>query len=139
MSVSLNENTFKLSEKINLNVTITNISNKTLLLVYSSPPKVDFVVYDNSSRVIFTFSKSIEPIEIEVGLFLEPSESYIRRLEWNQLKEEEGEFLPVDFGIYYIAGRTGPELCYLGSLDGYRDNFEEKITFETPKIEIQIQ
>jgi len=139
LSVSLNENTFKLSEKINLNVTITNISNKTLLLVYSSPPKVDFVVYDNSSRVIFTFSKSIEPIEIEVGLFLEPSESYIRRLEWNQLKEEEGEFLPVDFGIYYIAGRTGPELCYLGSLDGYRDNFEEKITFETPKIEIQIQ
>jgi len=141
LSVSLSKNTFKLGEKINLNVTITNISNETILLAYSSPPKVDFTVYDNLSNAIFTFSKSIESIEMQVGLFLGPSESYNKMLEWDQLKEEEGEFLPVNSGIYYIAGRTGSGLCYVGAPESFcqRSQLEERIAFETPKIEIQIQ
>jgi len=142
LTATLDKSTFRLGEKINVTVTITNISNETIMLSYSSPPKTDFAAFNSLSQTIFIYSQTHGFMGMLVSIVLEPLESYSQTLEWDQL--EVDNFPPfasrqVQSGTYYITGRTGPGLYYLGSKDEYQDEFEKRITVETPKIEIQIR
>jgi hypothetical protein len=140
LTVRLDKNTFRLGEKINVTLTITNISNKTIVLAYSSPPKTDFAVYNSSSDRIFLFSRAYGWTTEVVSLVLEPSESSSQIWKWDQQKGKwEEDLQSVDPGTYYIAGLTGPGLYYLGPKDEYREDFVERIKVETPKIEIAIK
>jgi hypothetical protein len=120
LTVRLDKNTFSLGEEVNVTVTITNISNETILLSYAHLPKIDFAVYDSSSKGIYTFSGTHGFLAVEAGIVLEASESWGAHTKWNQQR---------------VIGRYG--LHYLGPADEH-ENGLEKIMVETPTIEIQI-
>lgn len=137
----LDKNMFSLGEEINVNVTITNISNETILLVYSTGLSIEFAVYDSSSKLIYAPSLTMGFPGVFVDISLEPSELYGLDVKWDQQKmagEYTSKTESVDSGTYYIAGRVGEGLCYLGPKDEYQDDIVERLTVETPKIEIQI-
>lgn len=144
LTLNLDKTTFELGEIVNVTVTITNISNETIGLYYWSAPKADFAVYNSSSQRIFLFASDFGGgwLGILDGVALSPSESYTDAWEWDQkvIVGKHRERGPVDSGTYYITGRTGPLLYYLGPLDEWQKDYEYKdiITIETPKIEIQI-
>jgi len=144
LTVRLDKNVFRLGERVNVTVTITNISNETIVLGYPSVRQfTDFMVYNISSQMIFWYFRSIGTFPAFDHLILEPSESYGNTQQWPQVREVDVGYIghqPVDPGTYYVAGRTGPGLYYVGSLDGFVEapNSPEMITVETPKIEIQI-
>jgi len=139
LTARLDKTIFKLGEKVNVTVTITNISNETILLGYWLPPKVDFAVYNSSSQMIFLFAKSRGWLGVLDDLVLEPLESYSHMWEWDQQKENQGHLKSVDAGTYYITGRTGWALVYLGPKDEWHESTpSERIVVETPEIKIQI-
>jgi len=136
LTVRLDKNTFRLGENVNVTVTITNISNETILLAYSLPPKIDFAVYNSSSDIIFSYSRSGGWAMVEVRLILEPSESNSQMWEWNQVQANYYfESKQVQPGIYYIAGLTVP--YYLGPKDEYRGDYVW-LKVETSKVKIEI-
>lgn len=142
LTLRLDKNTFTLEEKVNVTVTITNISNETITLAYSQPPRTDFAAYDSSLQMIFFFARdgNMWP-GVFVRMDLAPYESYGNTWKWGQKKAvgEHYELKLVAPGTYYIAGRTGPLLYYLGPKDEFReDEFHGIVTVETPKVEIQI-
>lgn len=142
LTMRLDKNTFRLGEEVNVTVIITNISNETIALGYHRPLKTDIAVYNSSSDRIFLYSRTVVTATEGVVLFLEPSESYSRTIKWNQLQVDDVPPFAtrqVQLGIYYITGRTGPVLYYLGPKDEWREEESQGIiTVETPQIEIQI-
>lgn len=141
LTVRLDKNTFRLGEMVNVTITITNISNETILLVYDQIPTTDFAVYNSSSDIICLYSTTRVWGAVGENLALEPSASYGKTWKWDQQRfvGEHYDLQPVVLGTYYITGRTGRVLNYLGPKDEYHEGkFYGRITVETPKIEIQI-
>lgn len=138
--MELDKNTYSLGENVNINVTITNISNETVLLFYASPPKVDYAIYDNLSRMIATYSSIYGFIKCLADIVLAPSATYSQTIIWEQQRDQNHELQPVDSGTYYITGGTGRCLRYLGPEDEWNENYgpTQTIIIETPKIKIQI-
>lgn len=142
LTLRLDKNTFTLGEEVNLTITITNVSNETATLAYFTPPRTDFAVYDDASEMIFFFTRDGGGWSGElVRMDLAPSESYGNTWKWSQKKAvgEHYELETVTPGTYYIVGRTGPLLYYLGPKDEFGEGAPPGIvTVETPKVKIQI-
>lgn len=143
LTLRLNKTTYKLGEPVNMIVNITNISNETIVLGFTSPPAVDFWVYNESSAVVYKYYLAYGWHTGGVDVVLNPEESFSLPPSWIAWDQVEIEKPPrthrqVQPGTYYIAGRTGPGLGYLGPLGQYRPGHYQKISIETPKIRIRI-
>lgn len=142
LKMGLNQTMYKLGDLVNITLTVTNISNETILLSYWQPPKVDFAVCDISHQIIYVHSQNLVVPHILVGEILNSGESFSQTFEWRQL---EMDFSPpyesrqVQPGAYYIKGRTGPFLYYVGPLEeSDPSEHHDTIEVETPTIKIGI-
>ena len=146
LTMRLNKTAYKLGEPVNINVTVTNISNETIVLGYTMPPELDFWVYNESSQVIYKYHQVYAWGLAIVDVILNPGESFHQYpwyppLVWDQVEVKFSPYshIQVPPGTYYITGRTGPRLGYLGPLDQYnRGHYSGRIDIETPKIQIEI-
>lgn len=124
LAMSLDKSKYGLGESVNVTLRLTNIDNKTIMLVFCSPLKVDFRVCDEIYQTIYTYSGTHGTIAIGSSVILESGESFGRTLTWDQQAEP---------GIYFIFGRTGQGSILIKP-------YEQEIeTVETPKIEIEIK
>lgn len=142
LKMGLNQTVYKLGDLVNITLTVTNISNETILLSYLCPPKVDFAVCDKSHQIIYVHSQATYWPDVTVGKILDCGESFSQTFKWSQL---EMDFSPpyesrhVQPGTYYIIGRIGPTLCYVGPPEESNPlEHRDIIEIETPKIKIKI-
>jgi hypothetical protein len=131
LAVRLDKNTFRLGENVNVTVTITNISNETIVLTYTVP-RTTFAVYNSSLDMIYTYATAYGWAAVVENLVLEPSESSSQIWKWDQRKGIGWANLqPIDAGIYSITGVTG-----LYSITGLTSPPYHVV--ETPKVKIEI-
>jgi hypothetical protein len=127
LTLSLNKTSYWLGESVNITLRITNGGNETALLARSSPPLLDFVVYDVSSQ-IFSGPQVVTPVCVEKSL--NPEESFSMNLVWNQ--HAHSNYTQVEPGIYFIMGETAP----FTTITVGGQEIEE---IETPKIPIELR
>lgn len=127
LNLSLDKTSYWLGESVNITLRVTNEGNETALLARSSPPLIEFVIYDESSR-IFSGPQVITPITVEKSL--NPKESFSMNLVWNQ--HAHSNYTQVEPGIYFIMGRTAP----FTTITVGGQEIEE---IETPRIPIEIK
>lgn len=142
LTMRLNKTIYVLGEPVKITLTVTNISNETVLLSFCSPCKTNFVVYNKASQTIFDYFTTRIWADISSGLLLDSGESLSQTLTWNQL--EIDNFPPfasrhAQSGIYYVKGQIGPCLHYVGSPEEY-DSLKciGSIKIEIPRVEIEI-
>ena len=138
LTAILDKSTYRRGESVNVTVRITNIDNKTIVLIFPSPLKVDFEVYNESLQLIHNgFSTTHGTATVLTSVTLEPGESLSQTFTWDQQKMKivNGYYSglePVGPGTYYIFGRAPPGgYMWTSSLELYT-------RIETPKIEIAI-
>lgn len=138
----LDKTSYRLGELVNITLTVTNISNETVLLCFSVLCKISFVVLNISSQTIFDYFTSHVWPDSGGEVLLDSGELLSQTLTWDQL--EIDNFPPfasrqVQLGTYYIKGQIGPYLRYVGPPDEYNPlEHIYPIKIETPKIEIEI-
>jgi hypothetical protein len=146
LTMDLDKIIYRVGDPINITLTLTNISNKTVWLSRSSPPVLDFVVYD------IVYNKSLPPsfppvlqpiyahvwgggILVSVSYPIEPNESLTVTFKWTQLEKygngPQAIYKQVDHEFYLIAGRIAPGASIY-------DGIGEISEVETPKILIDI-
>jgi len=134
LEIHLDKAVYKQKEKINITLTLTNTGNKTIFLSRSSPPVLDFVVYNESDQIIYAYSWG-GFIAVVVSYPIEPGESFSRTFTWNQQgKLTQAVYQQVDLGTYFIIARTTP-----GGVLYDEEGKTKQITMETQKIQIEIE
>jgi len=141
LTMKLNKTSYRLGESVTITLTVTNLSNETVLLGFCVLCKTNFVVCDKSSQIIFSYYSSRGWPESGGEVILDSRESFSQALIWSQL--EIDKFSPyasrqVQPGNYYIKGQVGPDLIYVGSPDEFNPREASLIKIETSEIEIEI-
>ena len=139
--MTVSKTRFNLGEPVGITLTIRNISNETILLGFTLPCKVNFLVYNRFSQ-IFNYFCSRVWADTGSSLVLNPNKTFSQTLQWEQVAIDDSPpyaVRQVRHGIYYIRGQIGPYLYYIGSPDEHDPpNFTEFITIETSIIELYI-
>ena len=107
LTMTLEKTEYSLGESININFSITNISNQTINFLLTGMP-FDFHVYNDTNNSIYQWSVG-PPIQVfpehEGIIPLNARESLTDVLVWPDTISSEG--VPVSPGTYYIVGLNG--------------------------------
>jgi len=129
LTLSLNKTSYGLGENVNITLRLTNEGNETASLTRSSPPLLEFVIYDETSPI---YASPPGVLPFVVNLLLNPGESFSMDLTWNQqVRYVYPDYEQVEPGIYCLLGRTTP----FASVNVGEQEIEK---IETPKIPIEI-
>jgi len=134
LTMNLDKTIYKIGEPVNMTLILTNIGNKTIFLSRSSPPVLDFVVYNESDQIIYAYSWG-GFIAVVVSYPIEPGESFIRTFTWHQQEKiaynPQTIYRQIDPGFYFVAGRIA-----LGA--GVYDGEVVVSDVETPRLLIDV-
>jgi hypothetical protein len=109
LTMVLGKTVYSLGEPVNLNLTITNISNQTINFMHTGLD-FNFRVYNGTNNVVYQWSNFKAIAQFIAIVPLHAGESRSANFTWlqtcNSNASVEGE--PVSPGIYNIIGQTGP-------------------------------
>jgi len=111
LTMTLDKTTFQLGEPVNISLTMTNVSNRTVKLnIMHLGHRFDFRIYNITHEDIYQWNRGHGCAMVD-EVILEPDESLSRNLQWEQICNNY-RIVPRDQlvvpGTYYIVGQTGP-------------------------------
>jgi len=106
LMISLDKTEFNLGENIEVNLVVQNLRDENVTFTFSSGYQLDFVVYNEDSQVVCSWSDDKAFIQAITHFSLEPGESRNWVGSWNQTVYNglTGEYLPISSGTYYLSG-----------------------------------
>lgn len=106
LTISLDKTEFNPGENIDVNLVVQNLREENVTLTFSSGYQFDFVVYDEDSKVVCSWSDDKAFIQAITHFSLGPGESRNWVGSWNQTVYNglTGEYLPISSGTYYLRG-----------------------------------
>ena len=108
LTMKLEKTEYGLGESINITLTITNISNRTINFTLA-PSYWDFLVYNDTNNDIYQWlSSRVSPLWV-MNVPLDAGAGLTNVLVWPQTCNATvvSEGVPVSPGTYYIVGRYG--------------------------------
>jgi hypothetical protein len=108
LTMTLQKTEYSLGELINITLTITNISNRTINFTLA-PSYWDFLVYNDTNNDIYQWlSSRVSPLWV-MNVPLDAGAGLTNVLVWPQTCNATvvSEGVPVSPGTYYIVGRYG--------------------------------
>ncbi len=125
-ALKIKERRFRAGEVLSFSLEILNTQDKTLKLFFPTSKIYDFVVYDESGKEVYRWSRNKLFTQAITRIVLKPRETRVFSLEWDQ-KVEFGE--KAKPGNYQIIGEVGP--FYLLAK-------KEKLIVKTPSLNVEI-
>ena len=115
LSMELEKTVFNLGESVNVTISVKNIGNETITVVWGSSSRFDFNVTDANETFVyrFTWVRFFTGAEKRVNLL--PGEEFSEIMKWDQTRVTvEGDKvleygIPVERGIYSIVGMLDTE------------------------------
>ena len=106
LRISLDKTEFNPGENIDVNLVVQNLREENVTFTFSSGYQFDFVVYDEDSQVVCSWSDDKAFIQAITHFSLGPGESRDWAGNWNQTVYNglTGEYLPISSGTYYLQG-----------------------------------
>ena len=105
-TMNLDKTEFSPGENIDVNLVVQNLRDENVTFTFSSGYQFDFVVYDEDSQVVCSWSDDKAFIQEITHFSLGPGESRNWVGSWNQTVYNglTGEYLPISSGTYYLRG-----------------------------------
>lgn len=133
LEMTIDKTVYTIGETVNITITLTNISNETLELVYRRTPRVSYIVYNGSFESVFVSEAAGAALLYDL-LLLEANECYGYIYSWGQIEFGNDTWLQtceqVEPGTYFIVAKTG---WGLNTIQPYGIS-----KIETSKIQIEI-
>jgi len=106
LTINLDKTEFNPGEIIDVNLVVQNLREENVTFTFSSGYQFDFVVYDEDSQVVCSWSDDKAFIQSITHFSLGPGESRNWVGSWNQTIYNGiiGEYLPISSGTYYLRG-----------------------------------
>lgn len=106
LTISLDKTEFNPGENIDVNLAVQNLREENVTFTFSSGYQFDFVVYDEDSQVVCSWSDNKAFIQAITHFSLGPGESRNWVGSWDQTVYNglTGEYLPISSGTYYLRG-----------------------------------
>jgi len=106
LTINLDKTEFNPGEIIDVNLVVQNLREENVTFTFSSGYQFDFVVYDEDSQVVCSWSDDKAFIQSITHFSLGPGESHNWVGSWNQTVYNglTGEYLPISSGTYHLRG-----------------------------------
>jgi len=106
LTINLDKTEFNPGEIIDVKLVVQNLREENVTFTFSSGYQFDFVVYDEDSQVVCSWSDDKAFIQAITHFSLGPGESRNWVGSWNQTVYNglTGEYLPISSGTYYLRG-----------------------------------
>jgi len=106
LAINLDKTEFNPGEIIDVNLVVQNLQEENVTFTFSSGYQFDFVVYDEDSQVVCSWSDDKAFIQSITHFSLGPGESRNWVGSWNQTVYNglTGEYSPVGSGTYHLRG-----------------------------------
>jgi len=106
LTIGLDKTEFNPGENVDVNLVVQNLREENVTFTFPSGYQFDFVVYDEDSQVVCSWSDDKAFIQAITHFSLGPGESRNWVGSWNQTVYNglTGEYLPISSGTYYLRG-----------------------------------
>jgi len=107
-TITTEKATYKLQERVKMNVTLRNIGEENVTFTFSMRPNPNpywfWRVYDRNQQVVFYY-EHLTLLQATQRVTLQPGEFMQRECAWDQKATNSGQQVPP--GIYYLTAATG--------------------------------
>lgn len=107
LTISIEKNTYKLYEPINMTVTLKNVGEKNVTITFLSRPNPSpywfWRVYDENDQLVFYHKAAVSVPSLE-EMTLQPAQSMQQNCTWDQKATNSEQ--QVSSGIYYLTAHV---------------------------------